>query len=130
MNNTSPILIILLSILCVFFIERLNAYLVIKKKIVSEKIFLKFGSYRLHHFVWGNVLILITSFMVIGLDLQIPRNLIALIYGIGLGLVLDEFPHWMGNTKELNRNVVIIPGGLAAILICVMVLLTLLLFGY
>lgn len=72
---------------------------------------------RVHHFVYGNVLILITSFLVIGLGVDATSIFIAIAYGIGLGLILDEFPHWLGNVKELTRNVPIIPGALPAIIV-------------
>jgi hypothetical protein len=43
------------------------------------------------------------------------NTFIILAYGLGLGLVLDEFPHWIGNIKELTRNVTVIPAGLVAV---------------
>jgi hypothetical protein len=75
-----------------------------------------------------NILILLTSFAVIGLGYR-PNILIYFLYGIGLGLVLDEFPHWMGNIKELNRNVFIIPGGLIAVTLSLLVLLLLMIIN-
>lgn len=80
---------------------------------------------RVHHFVYGNFLVVGASFLVIALNVN-PNNIyVVLAYGIGLGLVLDEFPHWIGNVKELTRNVPVIPGAIPAIIISESVLLIL-----
>lgn len=70
-----------------------------------------------HHFVWGNVLIVVISIMVVGLGMDPSQPLIAMLLGVGLGLALDEFPLWVGNVKELTRNIAIIPGALPAVAI-------------
>lgn len=107
-----PLLIIFCSILVTFLLSRLIAYAVLVWRILPERI-LSNGR-RLHHFVYGNILIVFTSFAVIGLGAN-PTSIVALIaYGVGLGLILDEFPHWLGDVKELRRNVPIIRGGLIA----------------
>ena len=59
--------------------------------------------------MYGNVLITITSFLAIGLGIRRHKNWFALFYGIGLGLVLDEFLLWMGDVKQLTSNVLWIP---------------------
>lgn len=111
------LLIILASIVSVVIISRLITFAVLKWKVLPKNT-LSNGK-RVHHFVYGNVLIVFTSFLVIGLGVDGAAWWIALLYGIGLGLVLDEFPHWIGNVKELTRNVAIIPGAIpAALLAC------------
>lgn len=116
-----PLLVLFLCILLTFLVSRLITFAVLVWRIVPESA-LSNGR-RPHHFVYGNILILLASFAVIGLHID-PSNIIVLTgYGIGLGLVLDEFPHWMGDTKELGRNVPIIPGGLIATSIALAALL-------
>jgi hypothetical protein len=122
-KNTQPIAIIFLSVLFVFLISRLIAYLVIDTHTLPDSLFVTVGGYRLHHFVYGNILILITSFLAIGLRAKINRNWLALFYGIGLGLVLDEFPLWMGDVNQLQSKVVLIPYATTAVIVILTILL-------
>lgn len=104
-----PLWIILISVIGVFVAARFVAYLMVEKQILPHWLSPNLGTFRLHHFVYGNLIILITSFLSIGLGAKINRNWLACFYGIGLGLVLDEFPLWMGYVPQLNSNVVFIP---------------------
>jgi len=80
---------------------------------------------RPHHFVYGNAIIVGASFLVIALGLN-PNNIyIVIAYGVGLGLILDEFPHWIGDVKELTRNVPIIPGAIPAVVVSELFLIVL-----
>lgn len=108
-NNTTPLVIILVSIISVFLISRTLTYMILIQKSLPQYLFLDFGFFRLHHFVYGNILITITSFLAIGLGIRNHKNLFALFYGIGLGLVLDEFLLWMGDVNQLNSIVLFIP---------------------
>lgn len=108
-NNVFPLIIILSSIVAVFVISRLITFSVMEWKIIPSFLFLNLGNFRLHHFVYGNILITITSFMAIGLGIRKHKNWFALFYGIGLGLVLDEFLLWVGDVRQLTSNVLWIP---------------------
>lgn len=108
-SNIAPLVIILLSIISVFLISRTLTYMILVQKSLPSYLFLDFGFFRLHHFVYGNILITITSFLAIGLGIRKHKNWFALFYGIGLGLVLDEFLLWMGDTKQLTSIVLFIP---------------------
>lgn len=108
-SNIAPLIIILLSIISIFIISRSITYLILIQKTLPSYLFLDFGFFRLHHFVYGNILIAITSFLAIGLGIRKHKNWFALFYGIGLGLVLDEFLLWMGDAKQLTSNVLWIP---------------------
>lgn len=85
---------------------------------------------RPHHFVYGNFLIILTSFLVIGLGIDPENTFVIVAYGIGIGLILDEFPHWMGSVKELTRNVPLIPGAIPAIIASELTLLLLIILKY
>jgi len=113
--HTKQLLIILVSIISVFLISRLLTYLILIDKFLPSWLFAEIGEFRLHHFVYGNVLILITGFLSIGLGIRKHKNLFALSYGIGLGLVLDEFLLWIGDTTQLKKNVLFIPYSINAI---------------
>lgn len=114
-SNVAPLVIILASIIIVFFISRLITFSIMEWKILPPFLFATLGDFRLHHFVYGNVLITVTSFFAIGLGIRKHKNWFALFYGIGLGLVLDEFLLWMGDVEQLTSNVLFIPHSLTVI---------------
>jgi hypothetical protein len=114
-SNIAPLIIILISIVTVFLVSRLITFSVLEWKILPKSLFAILGDFRLHHFVYGNILITITSFMAIGLGIRKHKNWFALFYGIGLGLVLDEFLLWIGDVEQLTSNVLWIPHSFTAI---------------
>ncbi len=117
-----PLLIILTSIITVVAISRTLTYLILIKNSLPQWLFAQIGEYRLHHFVYGNILILITSFFSIGLGIRKHKNLFAVFYGIGLGLVFDEFLLWIGDVRQLTQNVLIIPSSFTVVSIaCVII---------
>jgi hypothetical protein len=104
-----PLEYILGGILGATIVSRLITYLILIKGDLPYWLFLRIGNSRLHHFVYGNILILVTSFFAIGLGTKKHKYLFAALYGIGLGLVLDEFLLWLGNINQLSNNVLFIP---------------------
>lgn len=108
-SNIAPLVIILVSIMSIFAVSRTITYMILVTKTLPSYLFIDLGFFRLHHFVYGNILITITSFLAIGLGIRKHKNWFALFYGIGLGLVLDEFLLWMGDTKQLTSIVLFIP---------------------
>lgn len=108
-SNIAPLFIILLSIISVFCISRVITYLILFEKVLPQYLFAKLGAFRLHHFVYGNIIITVSSFMAIGLGIRKHKNWFAFFYGIGLGLVLDEFLLWIGDVNQLTSNVLWIP---------------------
>lgn len=108
-TNIAPLVIILASIVSVFIFSRTLTYMILVQKSLPSFLFVDLGFFRLHHFVYGNVLITITSFLAIGLGIRKHKNWFALFYGIGLGLVLDEFLLWMGDVNQLISIVLFIP---------------------
>jgi hypothetical protein len=54
------------------------------------------GGTHIHHLVWGILLILITGYLGLALDMGSPwLELTAIVFGIGMGLTLDEFALWL-----------------------------------
>lgn len=54
------------------------------------------GGTHVHHLVWGIITILITGWISIALDPGSPgREIIAVLFGFGTGLTLDEFALWL-----------------------------------
>jgi hypothetical protein len=102
-SNIAPLVIILISIVTVFAISRIITFSIIEWKILPKFLFSALGAFRLHHFVYGNMLITITSFLAIGLGIRKHKNWFALFYGVGLGLVLDEFLLWVGDVEQWHQ---------------------------
>ncbi|MFZ3301630.1 MAG: hypothetical protein WA152_02885 [Microgenomates group bacterium] len=127
-SNIAPLVIILASIVSVFLISRLITFSIMEWKILPPFLFAAFGEFRLHHFVYGNVLITITSFLAIGLGIRRHKNWFALFYGIGLGLVLDEFLLWMGDVEQLTSNVLWIPYSGIIVAVVALVISTIIMF--
>lgn len=54
------------------------------------------GGLHLHHLVWGIVLMMFAGFLGLTVDPTSPeREIVAGLFGIGLGLTLDEFALWI-----------------------------------
>jgi hypothetical protein len=54
------------------------------------------GGTHIHHLVWGILLLIASGYVGIALDPESPwRELVAVLFGIGLGLTLDEFALWL-----------------------------------
>jgi hypothetical protein len=54
------------------------------------------GGTHIHHLVWGIIAILITGWISITFDPGSPgREIVAVFFGIGTGLTLDEFALWL-----------------------------------
>lgn len=123
-SNIAPLIIILTSILVVFIVSRIITFSVLEWKILPKSLFAVLGDFRLHHFVYGNILITVTSFFAIGLGIRKHKNWFALFYGIGLGLVLDEFLLWIGDVEQLTSNVLWIPYSTTAIAIVSLIIST------
>jgi hypothetical protein len=59
------------------------------------------GGTHVHHLVWGILLLLICGYIAIAIDPNSPwREVIAVLFGIGTGLTLDEFALWL-NLKDV-----------------------------
>ena len=71
---------------------------------------LSVGGVHIHHLVWGILLLLLTGYLMIAFDPMAMRELLALLFGIGAALTLDEFALWLRLedvywTKEGRRSV-------------------------
>lgn len=56
---------------------------------------LQIGDLHIHHLVGGILLLLLTGYLAIGFDRPRWRNRLAVLYGIGAALTLDEFALWL-----------------------------------
>jgi hypothetical protein len=54
------------------------------------------GGTHIHHLVWGILLLLVMGYLGLAEDLSSPwLELVAIAFGIGMGLTLDEFALWL-----------------------------------
>jgi hypothetical protein len=54
------------------------------------------GGTHIHHMVWGIITLMITGWIAIAIDPGSPgREILAVLFGIGAGLTLDEFALWL-----------------------------------
>ncbi len=59
------------------------------------------GGTHIHHLVWGILLILISGYIAVAIAPESPwREVVAVSFGIGTGLTLDEFALWL-NLKDV-----------------------------
>jgi hypothetical protein len=59
------------------------------------------GGTHVHHLVWGILMLLVFGYIAISIDPNSPwREIIAVFFGIGTGLTLDEFALWL-NLKDV-----------------------------
>ena len=58
------------------------------------------GGTHIHHLVWGILLLLVTGYLAIGVNSRGVWWLLAILYGLGAALTLDEFALWL----ELKDN--------------------------
>lgn len=96
-----PQLILLLAFLLTFGFIRTSAHM-IKAQVswwpgnVETK-----GGLHIHHMVWGILLMILIGDLAIGIDPPSPgREILAFLFGAGMGLTLDEFALWL-NLKDV-----------------------------
>ena len=59
------------------------------------------GGTHIHHLVWGILLVLICGYIAVAIAPESPwREVVAVFFGIGTGLTLDEFALWL-NLKDV-----------------------------
>jgi hypothetical protein len=61
----------------------------------------KVGGTHIHHLVWGILLLLINGYVGVAIHPGDPwRDIVAVLFGVGTGLTLDEFALWL-NLKDV-----------------------------
>lgn len=91
-----PQLLLLVAFLCTFGFIRTSAHMI--RKEVSwwpGNVQTKSGLH-IHHLVWGIVLMMLVGNLAIGIEPPSPgREILAVLFGVGMGLTLDEFALWL-----------------------------------
>jgi hypothetical protein len=93
-TGKQPQAVILVSFLVTFLLVRGITYSIHteRKRILRN---LVVGGRHIHHLVWGILLLLVTGYLAIAFDPRRAREELALLFGIGAALTLDEFALWL-----------------------------------
>jgi hypothetical protein len=100
---------ILISFLIAFLAVRAITHL-IRSGRIRHLHNLNTGGTHIHHMVWGILLLLVTGFVAIGLRPDGGWEILAVLFGIGAALTLDEFALWLNLrdvywTREGRRSI-------------------------
>lgn len=117
-----PAFLFLLAFLLSFGFIRTSAHM-IRAQVSWWPGNLTVGGTHIHHMFWGILTIMITGWIAIAIDPGSPgREILAVAFGIGTGLTLDEFALWLELkdvywSKDGHKSIdaVIVAGVLAAL---------------
>src|SRR6266567_1859612 len=94
-TGKQPELFLLLAFLASFGFIRTSAHL-IRAQVKWWPGNVSVGGTHVHHLVWGILMLLVTGFTAIAIAPGSPiREILAILFGIGTGLTLDEFALWL-----------------------------------
>jgi hypothetical protein len=94
-TGKQPELFLLLAFLLSFGFIRTSAHM-IRAQVKWWPGNVSVGGTHIHHLVWGIITILVTGFTAIAISPGSPvREIVAVAFGIGAGLTLDEFALWL-----------------------------------
>ncbi len=93
-TGKQPTFFILLSFLITFVVIRLITHAIRQDRFRRLRNLTPRGTH-IHHLVWGILLLLITGYVAIALDPAGKREILAILFGTGAALTLDEFALWL-----------------------------------
>jgi lysyl-tRNA synthetase class 2 len=94
-TGKQPELFLLLSFLLSFGFIRTSAHM-IRAQVSWWPGNLQVGGTHVHHLVWGILLMLLVGYSAIAFAPGAPvREVLAILFGVGAGLTLDEFALWL-----------------------------------
>jgi hypothetical protein len=85
--------LVLASFLLTFLCVRVLAYCIRDGRLGTARNVVVRGIH-IHHFVWGISLLLVSGYLTVALASP-PRTAVALLFGCGAALTLDEFALWL-----------------------------------
>ena len=89
-----PQLFVLLSFLATFLVARLVAHTIRTRRGIRFVTNLKAGQTHIHHLVPGIILLLVSGYLGVAVD-RSRLEIVAVLFGIGAALTLDEFALWL-----------------------------------
>jgi len=123
-TGKQPELFLLLSFLLTFGFIRTSAHM-IRAQVSWWPGNVSIGGTHVHHLVWGILLVLAAGYVAIAISPGSPgREILAILFGVGAGLALDEFALWLNledvywSTKgRASIDAVIVAGGIAGLVL-------------
>ncbi len=89
-----PQFFVLLSFLATFLVARLVAHTIRSGHGIRFVRDVRAGGMHIHHLVPGILLLLVAGYLGVAID-QSRREIVAILFGIGAALTLDEFALWL-----------------------------------
>ena len=93
--HKQPQLVLLVSFLVTFAVVRFVTHSIRAGRFTWLFRNVSAGGTHLHHLVPGIILVMVSGYVAIALDPGVPREPMAVMFGIGLALTLDEFALWL-----------------------------------
>ena len=93
--SSRPALLAFVAFLVAFLFIRTSARLMRSPKVPWWPGSVTSGDLHIHHLVWGIVLMLTAGFVGFAVEDSPWREIMAVLFGIGAGLTLDEFALWL-----------------------------------
>ena len=99
-TGKEPELLFLVAFLVTFGFIRTSAHM-IRAQVSWWPGNVEVGGTHIHHLVWGICLLLIVGYVGVAIETDSPwQEVIAVLFGVGTGLTLDEFALWL-NLKDV-----------------------------
>jgi hypothetical protein len=123
-TGKQPELFLLLAFLCSFGFIRTSAHM-IRAQVKWWPGNVEMGGTHVHHLVWGILTALVVGYSAIAFAPGSPlREVLAILFGIGAGLTMDEFALWL-NLRDVywsekgraSIDAVIVAGACAALVL-------------
>jgi hypothetical protein len=99
-TDRQPEFLFFVAFLCSFGFIRTSAHM-IRAQVSWWPGNVEVGGTHIHHLVWGILMLLIAGYVGVAIAPESPwHEIIAVVFGIGTGLTLDEFALWL-NLKDV-----------------------------
>lgn len=122
--------IVLASFLLSIFLSRLTVFILAKTNTL-RKVRPHLKSFEIHHLTTGLIILIIAGYLSITNLMSVSKSLLAILYGFGLGLVVDELwtgsvilsRHWYDEGSEYYKVPTYIIIAIVAILLILLILI-------
>ena len=94
-SGKEPAMLLTLAFLITFGVVRLITYSIRNERLHLFRNVTTKGGLHIHHLVPGMLLVLASGYLSLVLTAHVPVQLLAIVFGIGAALVLDEFALWL-----------------------------------